>query len=95
MNPMLEPFLAAADAAAAARPEVDPEIARDLMVEAATMLHNGLALEGVDAQDLPTVVAGLAQALTAPDPTAALHDLGRGSDGHAATYLVAASILRI
>ena len=34
---ILEPFLAAADAAASSRPEVDAELARELMMEAATL----------------------------------------------------------
>jgi len=50
-NPMLAPFLAAAEAAAKARPEVDVELARELLAEAATMLHNGLALDGLDEHD--------------------------------------------
>ena len=65
---ILDPFLAAADAAAARRPEVDEDVARELMGEAATMLHNSLALDHLDEHDLGVVVAALAAALVAPDP---------------------------
>ena len=68
---ILDPFLAAADAAAA-RPEVDAEIARELMAEAAAMLHNSLALDALDPHDLGVVVAALADDLTSADPGAAV-----------------------
>lgn len=69
---ILEPFLAAADAAAAARPEVDGVLARELMGEAAEMVHNSLALDHLDDHDLDAAVAVLAAALVAPDPTEAV-----------------------
>jgi hypothetical protein len=69
---ILEPFLAAADLAAATRPEVDGDIARELMAEAATMLHNSLALDHLDEHDHALAVALLAADLTAPDPTDAV-----------------------
>jgi len=69
---ILEPFLAAADAAAGARPEVDADLARELMGEAAEMLHNSLALDHLDEHDLGVAVAALATALVAPDPTEAV-----------------------
>ncbi|MFL6108585.1 MAG: hypothetical protein ACJ72D_26315 [Marmoricola sp.] len=71
-NPLLDPFLAAAEEAAATRPEVDADLARELMAEAATMLHNGLALEGLDEHDTRAAVAVLANDLVAPDPGAAV-----------------------
>ena len=102
---MLEPFLAAADAAAHARPEVDLDIARELLAEAAAMLHNGLALDGLDEHDTATVVAGLSQDLVAREPgaavraraDAALTQPGDLHDGEAAwaAYLTAAAILQI
>src|SRR5690349_16097151 len=52
-------FLATAEAVAKARPEVDLELARELFLEAATLLHNGLALDGLDEHDAGAVVAGL------------------------------------
>ena len=102
---LLEPFLAAADAAAAARDDVDVEVARQLMGEAATMLHNSLALDDLDPHDLDIVVAGLASDLVSVDPGAAvraraaaladgdpsLHD----PDGVRGAYLVALAVLRL
>jgi hypothetical protein len=69
---ILEPFLAAADAAAASRPEVDAEVARELMTEVAVMLHNSLALDHLDEHDHALTVSSLAADLTAPDPTEAV-----------------------
>lgn len=104
VNPMLEPFLAAAEEAARTRPEVDLDIARELMEEAATMLHDGLALDGLDEHDTAVVAANLAADLTAVDPAAAV--LARsaqsdpGAEVHdaeavAASYLIAAAMLRL
>ena len=69
---ILDPFLAAADQASARRPEVDSDIARELMAEAATMLHNSLALDHLDEHDHAVTVASLAADLTALDPTEAV-----------------------
>ena len=98
---ILEPFLAAADDAAAARTEVDQDVARELMAEAAEMLHNSLALDHLDDHDLGVAVRALASALVAPDPTesvralagadpvAGLHD----PDGVRAAYLASGQVL--
>jgi hypothetical protein len=97
-------FRAAADDVASARPGVDLEIARELMDEAATMLHDSLALDWIDARDAEAVLDGLAEALTAPDPGAALrsHAAEAASDGDlhdteaaSAAYLSAAQVLRV
>ena len=100
--PGFEPFLAAAEDAAAARPEVDREIALELMAEAATMLHNGLVVDHLDDHDQRIVIAGLARALTDPDPTEALlratDELDAGlhdPDGASGACLAAAAVLRI
>lgn len=103
--PGFEPFLTAAGAAAASRPEVDLEIALELMAEAATMLHNGLVVDHLDEHDQRLVVAGLAAALTDPDPGAALRraadlvgaDPGdlHDPEGAVGAYVVAASTLRV
>ena len=69
---ILEPFLAAADTVAEVRPDVDAELARELMAGAAEMLHNGLALDDLDEHDHRVVVAALAEDLTAVDPGAAV-----------------------
>lgn len=105
VNPLLEPFLAAADEVARARPDVDPELAREVFDEAATRLHNGLALDGLDEHDTQVVVAGLCVDLVAEDPGAAIRARSVASvaatgglhDPHAASaaYLVAAEILKV
>jgi len=102
---VLEPFLAAADAAAAARDDVDREVARELMGEAAAMLHDSLALDDLDPHDLDVVVAGLAADLVSVDPGAAVRaraaavaDGGAGLHdpaGVQGAYLVALAVLRL
>jgi hypothetical protein len=102
---LFEAFLAAAEEVAQARPEVDPELAREVMLEAATLLHNGLALDGLDEHDTDAVVAGLCAALVAEDPgdavrarsRAALEDPGTLHEpgSVAAAYLVAAAVLQL
>jgi hypothetical protein len=104
-NPLLEEFLAAADAVAQARPEVDRDLARELMHEAATMLHNGLALDGLDDHDTRAAVTALSLDLVAEDPEAALRARRRATledpgdlhdpDAVSGAYLVAAAILRL
>jgi len=71
-GPPFDQFMATADAVAQARPDVDLEIAREIFLEAATLLHNGLALDGLDEHDANAVVAGLCIDLVAPDPGAAV-----------------------
>ena len=98
---ILEPFLAAADAAAASRPEVDAATARELMAEAAEMVHNSLALDHLDEHDQQMVVEALAADLTAPDPTEAVRaraaaPLGEGvrdPEGVRGAYLVVMQVL--
>ncbi len=78
--PYLERFLAAADEAALARPEeVDPELAREVFVEVATLLHNGLALDALDEHDADAVVEALCADLVTPDPGAAIRDRSRAT----------------
>ncbi len=100
-----EPFMATAEAVARERPEVDPEMAREVFHEAATLLHNGLALDGLDEHDARAVVAGLCADLVTEDPGAAVRaradtTLVAPGDLHepdvvAAAYLVAAAILQL
>lgn len=104
-GPPFEAFLAAADEASQARPDVDPELAREVMLEAAALLHNGLALDGLDEHDTDAVVAGLCTALVSEDPGgavrahshAALAEPGGLHDPAAvsAAYLVAAAVLQL
>lgn len=53
-------FLATAESVAQTRREVDLVIAREVFQEAATLLHNSLALDGLDGRDADAVVAGCA-----------------------------------
>jgi hypothetical protein len=104
-GPPFDQFLATAEAVARERPEVDPELAREVFQEAATLLHDGLALDGLDEHDAGSVVAGLCVDLVAEDPGAAvrarsravLTDPGELHDPHAvsASYLAAASVLQL
>ncbi len=104
-GPPFDQFMATADEAARTRPDVDLEMAREVFQEAATLLHNGLALDGLDEHDTMAVVAGLCIDLLADDPGAAirarsqvvienpgdLHD----PRGASAAYLTAASVLQL
>jgi hypothetical protein len=104
-GPAFEPFMATADAVARARPEVDLAMAREVFLEAATVLHNSLALDGLDAHDTDAVVAGLCVDLIAADPGAALRARSRATlldagdlhdpEGASAAYLNAVAVLQI
>jgi hypothetical protein len=103
--PPFDAFLATAEVVARERPEVDPDLAREVFAEAATLLHNGLALDGLDQHDAEAVVAGLCVDLVADDPGAAVRARSRATleqpgdvhdpGGVAAAYLVAAAILQL
>ncbi len=105
VDPLFQPFLDTAEQVAAARPEVDPELAREVFTEAATMLHDGLALDGLDPADARAVVAGLCEDLVAEDPGAAIRARAEavlaepGSlvepEVVSAAYLICASMLRL
>jgi hypothetical protein len=78
--PYLEQFLATAESAARERPdEVDLEMAREVFQEAATLLDNSLALDGLDEHDASAVVAGLCVDLVAEDPGAAIRTRSRAT----------------
>ena len=104
-GPPYDEFLATAEAVAQARPEVDLEMAREVFLEAATLLYNGLALEGLDEHDANAVVAGLCIDLVAEDPGSAVRARSRAtlktsgdlhdSEAVAAAYLIAAAILQL
>ena len=105
VSPPFDQFLATAEAVAQARPQVDLEMAREVFQEAATLLYDGLALDGLDEHDARAAVAGLCLDLVAEDPgtavrarsQAALANPGDLHDPEAvsAAYLVAASILQL
>ena len=104
-GPALVPFLAAADAVAQDRPDVDLDMAREVFEEAAILLHDGLALDGLDEHDTQAVIAGLCADLIAEDPGAAIRARARATladagDLHdpaaaSAAYLVSASVLQL
>jgi hypothetical protein len=105
VGPPFDQFLATAEAVAQARPEVDVELAREVFREAATLLDNGLALDGLDEHDARAVVAGLCVDLVAEDPGAAVRARSQATlddpgdlhdpEGVSAAYLVASSILQL
>ena len=105
VGPPFDQFLVTAEAVARARPEVDLEVAREVFLEVATMLHNGLALDDLDEHDAEAVVAGLCVELVAADPGAAVRARARATsespgdlhdpEAASAAYLMAAAILQI
>ena len=80
-------------------------MAREVFQEAATLLHNGLALDGLDEHDASAVVAGLCVDLVAEDPGAAVRARSRATleapgdlhdpEGVAAAYLIAAALFQL
>jgi hypothetical protein len=104
-GPPFDRFLATAETVAQTRPDVDLELARELFEEVATLLYNGLALDGLDDHDAAAVVDGLCIDLVGPDPGAAVRarsaaTLGEPGDLHdpagvSAAYLVSARILQL
>lgn len=104
-GPPFDEFLATAEDVARARPDVDPGMAREVFREVATLLHDGLVLDDLDAHDAAAVVAGLCVDLVSDAPGAAvraralaveadpadLHDPAAVS----AAYLGAASVLQL
>jgi hypothetical protein len=105
LQPPFDRFLATAEQVARERPDVDLEQAREVFLEAATLLHNGLALDGLDEHDAGAVVAGLCVDLVAADPGAAIRARARATleqpgdlhdpDGVSAAYLTAVGIFRL
>ena len=105
VRPPFDQFLATAEAVAQERPEVDLEMAREVFLEVATRLDDGLALDGLDEHDAGAVVAGLCLDLVESDPGAAIRARSQATmedpaDLHepeavAAAYLVATAILQL
>jgi hypothetical protein len=105
VRPPYDQFLATAEAVARARPEVDLEMAREVFYEAAILLNDGLALDGLDDHDASAVVAGLCADLISKDPGAAVRARSRTTiedpgdlhdpEGVSAAYLMAASIFQL
>ena len=105
VRPPFDQFLATAEAVAQARPEVDLEMAREVFLEAATLLDNGLALDGLDEHDASAVVAGLCIDLVAADPGAAIRARAQETlqapgdlydpDGVSVAYLIAVGLFQL
>ena len=104
--PFVDQFLATAEAVALARPdEVDLELAREVFLEVATLLHNSLALDSLDEHDTQAVVDGLCVDLVAPDPGTAIRARARAisadpDDLHepgvvSETYLLVAALFQL
>src|SRR3712207_2552041 len=89
----------------AREPQYRSRTAREVFHEVATLLHDGLALDGLDEHDAGAAVAGLCVDLVAEDPGAAVRARSRATlerpgdlhdpEGVSAAYLVAASILQL
>ncbi|MBZ5737162.1 hypothetical protein [Nocardioides mangrovi] len=75
--PPYDRLLRVAEDVARERPEVDLELAREIFLEAASLLHNGLALDGLDDHDADAVVDGLCSDLVAPDQGEAIRSRSR------------------
>ncbi|MGC4109483.1 MAG: hypothetical protein QM747_03450 [Nocardioides sp.] len=105
VRPPYDRFLLTAEEVVRARPDSDPEIVREVFLEVATTLDNGLALDGLDEHDTEAAVDALCEELVDPDPGAAvraraatiLAEPGPLHDPQAVSgaLLVAAAILRI
>jgi hypothetical protein len=105
VQPPFDLFLATAESVAQARPEVDLDMVREVFLEVATLLYNGLALDGLDDHDARLVVGGLCVDLVAEDPGAAVRERARATlerpgdlhdpEGASAAYLVSAGILQL
>jgi hypothetical protein len=105
VDPPFDQLLATAESVAAARPEVDLELAREVFLEAATLLYNGLALDGLDEHDAEAVIAGLCIDLVSSDPGEAIRERARTleldpGDLHdpesvARSYLICAAIMKL
>jgi hypothetical protein len=105
VEPPFDQFLATAEAFVQARPEVDPEMVREVFLEVATTLHNGLALDHLDEHDADAVVAGLCLDLVAEDPGAAIRARSQATleapgdthdpEGVSAAYLITTGLLQI
>jgi hypothetical protein len=105
VRPPFDRFLVTAEEVARARPDVDLELAREVFLEVATTLDNGLALDGLDDHDTAAVVDGLCVDLVSADPGAAVRaraaaTLESPGDLHdpeavSASYLISAAMMKL
>jgi hypothetical protein len=103
--PPYDQLLRVAEEIAEERADVDLELAREVFLEAATLLYNGLALDGLDAHDSHAVVAGLCVDLVAADPGDAIRSRSRHVLEHpgdlddpesvSRSYLIAAGLMKL
>ena len=104
-DPPYDQLLTTAEKVARERPDVDPDLAREVFEEAATLLHNGLVLDELDEHDARAVVAGLCVDLVTADPGAAVRGRAAATlevpgdahdpEGVRAAYLTAAAIMQL
>ena len=105
VEPPFDRFLVVAEDVARERPEVDLEMAREVFHEVATLLYNGLALDGLDEHDARAVVDGLCADLVAADPGGAIRARSQATldnpgdlhdpEGASNCYLIAAAIMKL
>ena len=105
VRPPFDEFLATAEAVARDRPEVDLEMAREVFLEVATLLDNGLVLDHLDDHDARAVVAGLCIDLVSEDPGAAIRaraqtvlavaDDVHDREGVSAAFLFSAALMQL
>lgn len=104
-EPPYDQLLRTPDDVARERPDVDLALAREVFLEAATLLHNGLVLDGLDDHDSHAVVAGLCVDLVASDPGQAIRERSRQAleepshlhdpEAVSRAYLTAAAVLML
>ena len=105
VRPPYDRFLTTAQTLLQDRPELDAEIVREIFLEAATLLDNGLVLDGLDEHDADAVVAGLCVDLVADSPGDAVRARAQATldtpgdlhdpEGVSAAYLTAAAIYQL
>lgn len=105
LDPPYNRFLETAETVARQRSDVDPAMAREVFEEVATLLYNGLALDGLDEHDTAAVVDGLCVDLITKDPGSAIRarskavseDLADLHDPQAVSraYLICAGLLQL
>lgn len=105
VRPPFDRFLVTAEEVVAARPEVDAELVREVFLEVATTLDNGLALDGLDEHDMAAAVEGLCLDLVTDDPGSAIRTRARATSGGEGdlhdpesvgrAYLIAAAMMKL
>jgi len=104
-DPPYDRFLVTAEWVARERDDVDPELAREVFEEVATLLYNGLALDGLDEHDTAAVIDGLCIDLVTKDPGAAIRARAKATlaapddfhdpDAVSAAYLISAGMMQL